>query len=54
MKRLLIFFLILSAILMVSAMDRRLEDINAVKRDTTYLYAEATMKTQSDAAKVAN
>lgn len=54
MKRLLIFFLILSAILMVSAMDRRLEDINTVKRDTTYLYAEATMKTQADAAKVAN
>ena len=54
MKRLLIFFLILSAILMVSAMDQRLEDINAVKRDSTYLYAEATMKTQAEAAKVAN
>lgn len=54
MKRSLIIIIVLSAVLTGSAMDQRLEDINAVKRDTTYLYAEATMKTQAEAAKVAN
>ena len=54
MKRFLLSILILSAALTVCAMDQRLEDINAVKRDTAYLYAEATMKTQAEAAKVAN
>ena len=54
MKRFLLSILILSAALTACAMDQRLEDINAVKRDTAYLYAEATMKTQAEAAKVAN
>lgn len=54
MKRFINLFLVLCTVLTIEAMDKRLEEINAVKRDTTYLYAEATMKTQTDAAKVAN
>ena len=39
--------------LMMSAVDKRLDDINAVKKNRDYLYGEATMVTQEEAAQLA-
>ena len=53
MKRALISLSILSFALYASAKDSRLEAINAVKKDTAFLYAEATMASKEEAAQVA-
>ena len=53
MRRYAIMLLLICTAFSVGAMDKRLEDINAVKRDTAYLYAEATMTTEAEAAQVA-
>ena len=53
MRRVPILFLLCCTVFQVCAMGNRLEDINAVKRDTAFLYAEATMPTEAEAAQVA-
>ena len=54
MKRtLLIICTMFTALLTLQAMDRQMEAINAIKKSTDYLYGEATMGTQEEAAKVA-
>lgn len=53
MKRYLTLFLVLSMSAMTFAMDKRLVDINAIKKNPAYLYAEATMADRNEAAGVA-
>ena len=38
---------------MVFALDKRLDEINAIKKDPAYLYAESTMKSADEALQVA-
>lgn len=53
MKRLSLFLLIFCLPLMVFSADNRLTKINAVKKRADYLYGEATMPTQQEAASLA-
>lgn len=49
MKRTLLLYIALLAVLMTVAMDSKLEDINAIKKSNEFLYAEATMPTLAGA-----
>ena len=54
MKRLLIITICLCLVRMASAMDEKTRRINAIKVDTTFLYADVTMRTQEEAISHAN
>ena len=49
MKRTVLIYIALLAVLMTLAMDSKLEDINAIKKSNEFLYAEATMPTPAGA-----
>lgn len=49
MKRTVLIYIALLAVLMTLAMDSKLEDINAIKKSSEFLYAEATMPTTTGA-----
>ena len=49
MKRTFLIYIALLAVLMTLAMDIKLEDINAIKKISEFLYAEATMPTPNGA-----
>lgn len=49
MKRTVLIYIALLAVLMTLAMDSKLEDINAIKKSSEFLYAEATMPTPAGA-----
>ena len=49
MKRTIFIYIALLAVLAMVAMDTRLEDINAIKKSSEFLYAEATMPTPAEA-----
>ena len=49
MKRTFLIYIALLAVLMTLAMDSKLEDINAIKKSSEFLYAEATMPTPAGA-----
>lgn len=49
MKRTLLIYIALLAVLMTVAMGSKLEDINAIKKSSEFLYAEATMPTPAEA-----
>ena len=49
MKRTLLIYMALLAVLTIFAMDSKLEDINAIKKSSEFLYAEATMPTPAEA-----
>lgn len=53
MKKLLSTILLLSVILTASAIDKQLDRVNGIKKNREYLYSEATMPTQEEAASVA-
>ena len=49
MKRTLSIYVALLVVLLAVAMDSKLEDINAIKKSSEFLYAEATMPTPTGA-----
>jgi hypothetical protein len=49
MKRSLFIYMALLVVLTMFAMDSKLEDINAIKKSSEFLYAEATMPTPAEA-----
>lgn len=49
MKRSLFTYMALGVVLTMFAIDSKLEDINAVKKSSEFLYAEATMPTTAEA-----
>lgn len=49
MKRTFLIYIALLAVLTTLAMDSKLEDINAIKKSSEFLYAEATMSTPTGA-----
>ena len=54
MKRLFIITICFCLFQMASAMDEDTRRINAIKKDTTFLYADVTMRTQEEAMSRAN
>lgn len=54
MKRLLILIVCFYFVQIASAMDDNTRRINAIKVDTTFLYADVTMRTQKEAISHAN
>lgn len=54
MKRLFIITICLCLFQMASAMDEDTRRINTIKKDTTFLYADVTMRTQEEAISHAN
>ena len=53
MKKLLSILIMCCICQMVFALDKRLDEINAIKKNPNYLYAESTMKSANEALKVA-
>lgn len=53
MKKLISITIFLSVVLTVSAIDRQQARVNDIKKNREYLYGEATMPTQEEAASVA-
>lgn len=50
MKRLSMIIMLLSSVLMASALDKRQTQINTIKKSKEYLYSDITMSTQAEAA----
>ncbi len=50
MKRLSVMTLLLSVVLVASALDKRQTEINTIKKSKEYLYSDITMSTQEGAA----
>lgn len=53
MKKVVSILMMCCICLMVFALDKRLDEINAIKKNPDYLYAESTMKSANEALKVA-
>lgn len=53
MKQLLSLILVLGTTLSALGMDKKLEHINAIKKNADYLYGESTMQTQEEATSLA-
>lgn len=53
MKQLLSLVLVLGTALTAMGMDKKLEQINAIKKNADYLYGESTMQTQEEATSLA-